>query len=480
MNKRTFRFVLLLMAISAVSAIFFQINWLKDSQQLTNKIFEENARLAITTTANIISEDQQNENIMIDGHVDAGWHYNSKDSLYSFNFYSVSKYKDSPPYTKDFYNQLEALNQSFTEHITQDTTVMKRVTVIYSQHNNAISSVYERINIDSILKSNLQKNNINLKFSYGFYHTHDSTFYNIGGEKVKDTLVLRDAKFKVKVEQVPTMHVQLYDSSSYVYKKLLANIIGSTLLVLIVISSFAYALRIIMKQKKLSQIKTDFINNMTHELKTPLATIGMATATIEEPDIIKNPEVVKQFTKVIKEENERMNRQIEMVLNVAKEDETIAKLNKKVVDINDILEPIIEHNRIRVKRNKGGITYKPNAVNTTIECDEIHIYQAINNLVDNAIKYSKDPIEITISSKNKDGFLIINVTDKGIGIKKQDESLIFDKFYRVPTKDVHNVKGFGLGLNYVKRIATAHNGAVHFKRNAIGSTFSIQLPLKKA
>jgi two-component system phosphate regulon sensor histidine kinase PhoR len=216
---------------------------------------------------------------------------------------------------------------------------------------------------------------------------------------------------------------------------------------------------------------------MTHEFKTPLASIGTAAVTIEEPEIIRNESMVRQFTKVIKEENERMNKQVEMILKLAQNDHLISKLNKEDIDINNIVISVVSQHNTRLDKNKGTITYEVKAQQTRIKIDEMHIYQAINNLVDNAIKYSYNAVDVKIISENKNEYLVIHVIDKGIGIKKEDEKRIFEKFYRVSTKDLHNIKGFGLGLSYVKQIVGAHNGYIKLLSSKKGSTFSLFLPL---
>lgn len=465
------------MGLSVVCALAFQVNWLKDSKELTTKNFEETIRQSMVSIMNVLEQEFQKGNIIIDGEIDTAYGYTSKDSLYSFSFYSVSKAMEPPYYDDAFYSTLEKFSNAIEDRVSKDTSLIKSVAIIYNQRHKAKKDFLQHINVDSLVRNTLLTYNIDLDFSYGFYDEKKSLWRKMGGKPINDTLNIKKSPFKLSSEEIPTLHLKLYKSESYLYNKMLSNIIISSLLALFVIVSFAYALRIIFKQKKLSQIKTDFINNMTHELKTPLATIGMAIATIEEPDIISNEEIVRQFTKVIKEENERMNKQIELVLNAAKEDDTFSKLKKLPLNLNDILEPIIEHNKIRIEQRKGKLNLSLNAQNTMVLGDEMHLYQAINNLLDNAIKYSLKDVDINISTINIDDTIQIIISDKGIGIDKKEATLIFEKFYRVYTQDVHNVKGFGLGLNYVKKIAMAHQGTVTLKHNTIGTSFIFTLPI---
>lgn len=477
MKSFSFKYIILLIGMSSLGIILFQVNWLRENYHITDNNFKESALQSLKNTKNIIEAYRAKNNITLDSDVNTTYSYSTKDSLYNFNFYSISKFDFIPNYDDHFYNIMEALQNEFIKRKDTSKLFNESVMVLYFQNDTLSTNAYEDIKVDSVINSSLIANNIELEHTFGFRDKKSKKWNYIGGEALKDTILLEKSNYILDTIEDEDIHLIFYNKKSFLYKSLLLNIIVSTLLVLIILFSFWYALRIILKQKHLSQIKTDFINNMTHEFKTPLASISMATATIEEPEIIKNELAVKQFTKVIKEENERMNRQIEIILKIAQDDNLISKLDKKDVDISKVIKSIVSQNSIRVEKNNGIIKYVSTAKNTIINADEMYIYQAVNNLVDNAIKYSHNNIDIKVTSENKDGYLVINITDKGLGIKKEDEQKVFEKFYRVSTKDIHNVKGFGLGLNYVKQIAEAHSGYVTLKSNKIGSTFSIFLPL---
>ncbi|MEE3999240.1 HAMP domain-containing sensor histidine kinase [Tenacibaculum sp. FZY0031] len=479
MKSFNFKYIILLIGLSSLGIILFQMNWLRESYNITDKNFKESVLQSLKSTKNVIETYRAKNNITLDGDVNTAYSYSTKDSLYNFNFYSVSKFDFIPNYDNQFYNTMEALQKEFVKRKNTSKSFNESVMILYFQKDTISSNDYEQIKVDSVINNSLLANNIELKHTFGFRDKKSKKWNYVGGEILKDTILLEKSNYILDTIDNEDIHLIFYNKRSFLYKSLLLNIIVSTLLVLIILFSFWYALRIILKQKHLSQIKTDFINNMTHEFKTPLASISMATATIEEPEVIKNELVIKQLTKVIKEENERMNRQVEMILKIAQDDKLISKLDKKDIDVNEIIKSIVAQNNVRVEKKNGIIKYVAAAKDFIISADEIHIYQAINNLVDNAIKYSYNNIDIKVTSENKDEYLVINVTDKGVGIKKEDEQRIFEKFYRVSTKDVHNVKGFGLGLNYVKQIAEAHNGYVTLNSNKLGSTFSLFLPLNK-
>ncbi len=477
MNSFNFKYIIILIGLSSLGIILFQINWLNESYSITEKNFNESAFQSLKNVKNALKNYRASKNISIEDDSKTAYSYESKDSLFLLKFYSLPTLGSVYKYDDQFYNTMDAYRDEFLRKRNKKSSLKEFVFIIHGKRDTLSVNDYKEINVDSILNKNLSKSDIKLKHTFGFKDKKSKKWNYIGGEVLKDTLVLEKSKYILDTVEEENLHLVFYDKKQFLYKSLSFNIILSTLLVLIILFSFWYALKIILKQKRLSQIKTDFINNITHEFKTPLASISMAAATIEEPEIIKNENVVRQFTKVIKEENSRMNKQVEMILKMAQNDNLISKLDKSEVDINTIIKTITVNNSIRVEKKGGNINYHYNTKKALVIADELHIYQAINNLVDNAIKYSYNNIDIVISSKNENGYLIIEVTDKGIGIKREDENRVFDKFYRVSTKNLHNVKGFGLGLNYVKQTAEAHGGYITLKRNTIGTTFSLHLPI---
>jgi two-component system phosphate regulon sensor histidine kinase PhoR len=241
---------------------------------------------------------------------------------------------------------------------------------------------------------------------------------------------------------------------------------------------FGYALIVIFKQKRLSDVKTDFINNMTHELKTPISTIALSSETLLREDFSTDPERLQRYAGIIYKENKRLQNQVERVLNIAKMDKEKIKLNYSLFDVHEIISEATDIFEFNQAEN-GIIETELNAQKSTIRADEVHIGNVIHNLVDNAIKYCKTEPIIKIATENIGNSIVIRVSDNGIGMKKEDLNMIFDKFYRVSTGNVHDVKGFGLGLYYVKSIIECHGGKVSVKSQyGQGSTFTVQLPLK--
>ncbi len=278
--------------------------------------------------------------------------------------------------------------------------------------------------------------------------------------------------------QKPDMLLVFFpDQKSQVLKSLSLLLIGSILFTLIIILSSGGSIIVMIRQKKISDIKTDFINNMTHEFKTPIATISIAADSITNPRVISEPETIKNFTRIIKEENNRMNTRVEQVLQMALLDSRDFKLRTELVDMNYLIEKTVEHYRLQIEKREGIITTRLEAEHPVVEADEAHLRNVLLNLLDNANKYSISNPEIVVFSFNRSGKYIFGVQDTGLGMSQDVQRKVFDKFYRVTTGNIHNIKGFGLGLSYVKAIVLAHLGDIGIiSELGKGSRFEISLP----
>lgn len=246
----------------------------------------------------------------------------------------------------------------------------------------------------------------------------------------------------------------------------------------IIIMAYYSALKQLNTQRHISQIKTDFINNMTHEFKTPIATINLALDAIKNPKIIDDKEKVHRYLQMIKEENKRMHAQVENVLRISKLEKNELDIKKESHNVNDVIEEAIEHISLIVEDREGEISTHLNATKTTVLLNDVHFTNVLVNILENAVKYSPERPIIDVSTENIKNFIIIRIKDQGAGISKTAQKKIFDKFYREHTGDIHNVKGHGLGLAYVKSIVDDHNGQVMVEsEKGKGSTFIIKLPL---
>jgi two-component system, OmpR family, phosphate regulon sensor histidine kinase PhoR len=344
--------------------------------------------------------------------------------------------------------------------------------------------------LESLLKHAFYDQNVLQDFQYGIYDCFSDSI--VFGKLIKfdkdfhysqtrDTLLERaTAKLKEKTDShyftvyfpnvsPNSLQVQAVSYSPWMFVVTIIVVVGLF---------FGYAISVITKQKRLSEIKNDFINNMTHELKTPISTISLSSEMLIKTDFTNDPERLKKYAGIIYKENKRLENQVERVLNVAKLDKQKLMLQKVDIHIHDLIleaKEIFEFNQLE---REGTIELELNAPNSVIQADQVHITNVVYNLLDNAIKYCEDTPSIKIRTSNLKNGIAIEMQDNGIGIKKEDQKLIFDKFYRVPTGNLHNVKGFGLGLYYVKLIIEEHGGTVKLKSAAgAGTTFIIWLPV---
>jgi len=251
----------------------------------------------------------------------------------------------------------------------------------------------------------------------------------------------------------------------------------SMFLIIVIILTFAYTLIAILKQKKISEMKNDFINNMTHEIKTPIATISLACEALGDKDIIKSEKVYNNYIHVINEENKRLGSLTERILQSAKLEKGQIILKKEELDVHEIITDAIKNIKLQVENRGGKIRTRFNATESILMADHDHITNVIFNLLDNAIKYTLNIPEIIISTENSYSGILISVKDNGTGISKSNQKKIFEKLYRIPTGNIHNVKGFGLGLSYVKAIVEQHEGKISIESELNkGTSFIIYLP----
>jgi two-component system phosphate regulon sensor histidine kinase PhoR len=236
-----------------------------------------------------------------------------------------------------------------------------------------------------------------------------------------------------------------------------------------------------LNQKKLANIKNDFINNMTHELKTPVSTISLALEFIKDKTVSTNSEKTEKYLNIIEQENRRLGSQIETVLQIAKLEKGDINLRHELLEINEILDQVVKNHAVQIEKFDATLDLDLHAEETNVMADKVHLTNIFYNLLDNAIKYSYEKPQIKISTSNTDNQLSVKISDKGMGIPKDHLNKIFDKFYRVPKGNLHDVKGFGLGLSYVKNMVELHHGTIEVSsKPGEGSEFTVMLPLQKS
>jgi two-component system phosphate regulon sensor histidine kinase PhoR len=340
---------------------------------------------------------------------------------------------------------------------------------------DSISDIFTFENYDTLLKDAFAEHRITANFDFAI-STDTANFIFFSSQN--DVNTLKETEYIKALSSNQILHLHFIQQRNY----LLYNIKMPLIISFLLLASIAFALiflsETVKQQNELAKQKTNFINNITHELKTPIATIDFALANIENEKNINNPDKIRAITSIIRQENKRMNTQVERVLTAAKADKKALQIDKEPVNIHDIIQTLSENFAIKIKE-KGG-TFQPNlnAEQAIIQGDAFHLTNVFSNLMDNAFKYSTNKIAIKVETLNTKNGLQINILDEGLGIPKKAQSKVFEQFYRVSTGDLHDVKGFGLGLSYVKAIIEQHNGKITLKSKlGKGSTFSVQFPI---
>lgn len=331
--------------------------------------------------------------------------------------------------------------------------------------------------LEFLLRTEFEKSNIQTDFEYGIYDcaSEQMVYCNY--------VSLQSSSKRAATFTLPKWSsLGYYFGVKFPYREAhILNQMGiwtfSSVVLLLVIVFFCYALFVILKQKRLSEIQKDFINNMTHEFKTPLSTIAVSAEAIRDPIIHQHPERLLNYTSIIQKENSRLTQQVERVLQMARIDKGSIILKKESVSIQQVVHEAIQQASAYLEQKQGVISCDFNATNDYLQADKLHLTNALFNLLDNAIKYCATAPKITIVTRDHKNGIVLEAHDNGIGIGKEESKRVFEKFYRVPTGNVHDVKGFGLGLSYVKNIVEAHKGKISLRSAPQqGSVFTIFLP----
>lgn len=345
-------------------------------------------------------------------------------------------------------------------------------------------AIGERIrykDVDNYLKLDLLNEGVELPYHFTIIDKNGREVYRCSDYEDKGSdisytqpLFQNDPPSKMNILKVhfPARHDYIYSSINFMVPSLIFTIV--------LLITFVYTLYIVFRQKKLTEMKNDFVNNMTHEFKTPISTISLAAQMLKDPAVGKSPAMFQHISTVINDETKRLRFQVEKVLQMSMFDKQQTMLKKKVLDGNELIEGVINTFALKVERYDGKITSSLDAERTEIFADEMHLTNVIFNLMDNAVKYKKPEVNLLLNVRtwNESSNFMISIEDNGIGIKKENVKKIFDKFYRVHTGNLHDVKGFGLGLAYVKKIILAHKGNIRVESElGEGTKFVITLPL---
>ncbi len=518
MNKRLFALLIASMSLSLLGIIFVQGYWIRNAYQTKSDQFTFSVRQVLIEVARkvqleeteqyyalynglvdsldvpnnvsvteliyrIVNEDKKETVVFSDGIIEED---------YKLSSYFLDLEMDSIPFKR-------ITNQKKTTTITEGVDGSGQIVKTHTDFNrlkdferkifeDAVSNItsktpiHNRISneeIQEIISEEARERGIKSKFEYAVYSNQLATKIHSKGFELDPETTYGVPLF---VNDALDTNYQLYVNFSDKGKELLNSILGMALLSLaftgVIVLAYSNALKQLFKQRQISQIKTDFINNMTHEFKTPIATINLALDALKNPKVSKDQAFVDRYLGMIRDENRRMHAQVENVLRISKLEKNELDLPKTRVKLHAIAEDAISHVSLIVEDKGGYVNTHFEAKKCSVLANESHLTNVLVNIMDNAIKYSEEAPKIDIYTENVKNFIIIKVQDQGIGMSKNVQKKIFEKFYREHTGDVHNVKGHGLGLSYVKRILDDHDAEIYVEsEKGSGSTFIIKMHL---
>lgn len=534
MNKYKFKFLVVLMSLSLIGIILVQLYWINTSYinndnqfklhvtQIIGKVadqikdrerydYDKKFNEFINKTGKIpgkkdikeifyFEKDKQTNREIVYSNTISFEDYNLKGSFFDSKKESISlRNYTSKRRTEIYHGDKQSFDDAFDtessrsfrsesvpdEIIEKEGEIDEINRITYNMLFNDMVASYpieKRITNDQlkeILTEQFLENGINTHFEYGIYSNGLSTTIKSNNfvydeNKTYSVPILQDLENNTKYQ----LYISFPEKSKYLFSDLLPFVLISLLFTFVIIAAYISAINQLIKQRQISEIKTDFINNMTHEFKTPIATINLALDAIKNPKIIDDNEKVMRYLQMIRDENKRMHAQIENILRISKLEKRELDIQKEKTEINELVEIALDHVMLIIEDREGEARLHLNAVRDTALVSPMHFTNVLVNILDNAIKYSIEAPQIDIYTENIKDFILIRIQDQGSGMSKVAQKRIFEKFYREHTGDLHNVKGHGLGLAYVKQIIDDHNAHIYVEsEKGKGSTFVIKLPL---
>lgn len=446
--KRIFTIITVLISLSVIGLILLQLSWLRNMVLLRQEQVKEKVYEAVYKTGTELA--QYKSNIPIPSNRSA-----ASGSLLTLN--------------DDYSNFLKP------------QTVGRRFTV--DELYQKLRASFNAVGLED------------MKFEFAIETVYPSTIERQSGHFIEEYIDTVNNYSRGYALQLPSgsnaegvaideqLTVVALDWQKYAIKSLRWEFITGILFSIIILAAFYLTVRTMLRQKKLGEIKNDFINNMTHEFKTPIATISLAVDAMRNEKVLQDREKLTYFSTIIKEENKRMNRQVETILKASQLEKQEVDLNLKPVHIHETIKDVVENFALQLEEKGGKAELLLNAQNDLIEADEVHLSNLVNNLFDNALKYSKEntPPFVRLTTQSNGKKFTMKIEDNGIGMNRETLKRIFERFYRAHTGNIHNVKGFGLGLSYVKTMVEGHHGEIRADSTlGKGSVFTVEFPLKKA
>ena len=477
MNRKAIIAIITLMSIALLGIVLIQIYWINFSINQEENQFNNQVQVALVRVSEILSEEEEARGFSpFLGSNSSLSSLQNKEKINLIDKGNVAEIEGSLGNLKA--NQGPGV-EGGTGISNYYQIQINREKQANRHYLNSIK-IEERIDpekLNIILEQELENSGINTEYHYGVFSNEDSSFVikdghfvpvfetnpRVTNTELSDDLYVTKHKvnlFTGSVKSPGSLHIAFPRIRNFLWRGVLQSVLASFLFTGLILFCFSYTIFVILRQKQVSEMKTDFINNMTHEFKTPIATISLAADSINSPSILNKPDKVQRFTSIIKQENKRMLSQVEKVLQMALLDKKDFNLKLTDLDLHEIIFQAANHTELQVQKKDGTLKTNLQADDSMIKGDVTHISNVIHNLLDNANKYSGEKPEIIITTNNTANGISVSIRDKGIGMSKEARKHIFDKFYRVHTGNIHDVKGFGLGLSYVKAIVMAHKGNI--------------------
>ncbi|HLT49748.1 sensor histidine kinase [Aequorivita nionensis] len=517
MNKKLFVLLIALMSLSLLGIVFVQGYWISNAYRTKNDQFTINAKQVLLSVAKEIKLRETEayyqlyipyvDSIKVPDNVsftELAYKYQNKATNETYIFtdgileqdYKLSSGLIDPDADSIQFKKLT--NRKTKTRISDGidgTTTTETGMVSFSRMKDyeqkqfesfvsnitALTPIYKRVSPDviaTLIDNELKERGLNSKFEFAVYSNNLETKVRSNNFKYDEGSTYVVPLFDVENETNYELYVNFSEKEKLVLNSILGMAILSLVFTAVIILAYSSAISQIYKQRQISQIKSDFINNMTHEFKTPIATINLALDSLRNPKVKDNREFLDRYLGMIREENKRMHAQVENVLQISKLEKNELDLPKERVGLQEVVEEAISHVSLIVEDRGGYIKTHYGALQSAVLANESHLGNVIVNLLDNAIKYSEEAPKIDIYTENVKNSVILKIRDQGMGMSKPVQKKIFEKFYREHTGDIHNVKGHGLGLAYVKRILDDHDAEIFVEsEKGKGSTFIIKLHL---
>lgn len=467
MSKKTISLIIGLITSAILGVILLQLDMIRTGMEVNEQRYDEAVQDALRTAARVV---EREEEIQINLAADRRNSINANAGLAG----------------RSFGQTLPSSSLLTAPKLNSPSSIRSIIKTEYEGYD--LIKRFSRSSLDIAIVKEFTDAQLEGELEYGVYDSRLNKFIVRNGRRLSeigaDTIHHQDllnSSYRVSLfEDDGFLMAYSPKKKQVIFQSIGWNLLASLLFVAIILGCFIYTIYTILLQNKLSVMKTDFINNMTHEFKTPIATISLATDSLKSPKVAPFPEKVSRFVNIIKQENKRMNAQVEKVLQMAKLDKSKLNLNLGEVNLNQVVTEAAEYISLQVEPRGGWVVKELHADPSSIEGDLTHISSLINNLLDNANKYSPEEPKIVISTRNVNKGVEVTVKDHGLGMSREARKNIFDRFYRVNTGDRHDVKGFGLGLSYVKTITEVHHGTINVKSElGKGSSFIVTFPYRQ-